>query len=174
MLTSMWCDLIIHASHMPGKLNIKADHLSCFQVDCSFLESYSLQLTSVAIPQTLLSSLLLWLGYYRHHCHQHHAAHTLLPWYSFSSLSRELLLCSQHRFISGTLQQFLSALSFLPSAFWHQLHGWPNPNDNFFIRRAINGVANLTSPSLCGKILVSPYLLYSISSCLSNIGVGTY
>lgn len=59
MLISMHHDFIIRASHLPGKVNVKVDHLSHFQANQTFLQQHSLCSQLESLPPEVLSSLLL-------------------------------------------------------------------------------------------------------------------
>lgn len=51
-------DLIVHAIHLPGKLNIVADSLSRFQATNSFLTEHNLCASPTKIPLQILSSIV--------------------------------------------------------------------------------------------------------------------
>lgn len=59
MFISLRFDFHVYASHLPGRVNVVADHLSRFQVSQAFLASQGLRNSPAQVPQALRTALLL-------------------------------------------------------------------------------------------------------------------
>lgn len=59
--------------------------------------------------------------------------------------------------LSASIRSKLSAV-----AYWHHLHGWRDPADNFLVRKALLGASNLALPMLTTKGIVTPSVLRAI------------
>lgn len=70
---------------------------------------------------------------------------------------------------ASSIRSKLSAI-----AYWHHLHEWKNPVDNFVVRKALVGVSNLAPPISPRKGPITPALLRAIVQAIDFIGLSFY